>query len=376
MALMVPLVLVGGMVISILLPDAPYSSMENRPLEQMPALNASAIANGKFQAQAQASFSDQFPGREFFIHGGYAVKKLLGICQIDDVYLGNGVLIQQPYSPDNAIIDANTKAIQTFKENNNINTLAMLVPTAAQIQSSRLPWKAPAANEQKVIDQVYQNLEGVSTNIPVSTALSDHKDEYIYYRTDHHWTSKGAYYGFCELIKTLGFTAPEEDQYDIYMVDSDFTGSLARKTGSINIDDQIHVYADKKDPQYVVTYSNSQKKTTSIYDTEALSKNDSYEVFLGANQGLVTIESDSSTGRNLLLFKDSYANSMIQFLLPYFDSIVIVDPRMYYEDLKALISQSKITDALFLYNYNNFVSDESLSDLMVSTYQQQEEPAN
>ena len=372
MALMVPLVLVAGMVISIVVPDAPYSSMENRPLEQMPALNMNTIANGKFQAQAQASFSDQFPGREFFIHGGYIVKKLLGICQIDDVYLGNGVLIQEPYVPDQAIIDANTKAVQTFKENTSINTLMMLVPTAAQIQSSRLPWKAPVTNEQQVIDQVYSSLEGVSTNLPVSTVLGDHKDEYIYYRTDHHWTSKGAYYAFCELIKTLGFTAPEEDQYNIYLVDSDFTGSLARKTGSINIDDQIHIYADKKDPQYVVTYSNSQKKTASIYDTEALKKNDSYEVFLGANEGLVTIESDSSTGRNLLMFKDSYANSMIQFLLPYFDSIVIVDPRLYYEDLNALISQSKITDALFLYNYNNFVSDESLSDLMVSTYQQQE----
>ena len=372
MALILPGILTAVMVLSLLVPDKAYSNMENRPLEQVPSFELSSILSGKFQKQALENFSDQIPGRELLIHGAYLTKKLMGITKIDDVYLGKNALIQNPPQPDQKIIQANAKAIQDFASSSGIHSLAMVIPTAAQIQPNKLPNFAPVFNQKEVIDGIYQSLQNSTQTIDVLQPLSSHQNEYIFYRTDHHWTSLGAWYAFQPLISAMGFTPPELKEYQTYLVDKDFTGSLARKTGSIGIDDQIYVYQSPKEPDYVVTYQSTQSKTTSIFVSEALSKQDSYEVFLGANQGLVTIETAADTGRNLLMFKDSFANTLVQFLVPYFDSITIVDPRMYYEDLKALIEQAGITDALFVYNYSNFVSDSSLSDLIVSTWPTEE----
>ena len=71
----------------------------------------------------------------------------------------------------------------------------------------------------------------------------------------------------------------------------------------------------------------------------------------------------ASTGKNLLVLKDSYANCFLPFLIPYYDEIVVIDPRYYYDDIYSEITSQKITEILFLYNANTFLEDNSISGI-------------
>ncbi|MBQ1282099.1 MAG: hypothetical protein IIY16_07635, partial [Oscillospiraceae bacterium] len=100
----------------------------------------------------------------------------------------------------------------------------------------------------------------------------------------------------------------------------------------------------------------------SMYKREALDVKDHYTVFFGGNYSRVDITTTADTERALLLIKDSYANCMVQFLYPYFDHITIIDPRYYYDNMDSVISGESITDVLYLYNLDTFLSDTTLAD--------------
>ena len=108
----------------------------------------------------------------------------------------------------------------------------------------------------------------------------------------------------------------------------------------------------------------------SIYSREALDTRDQYTVFMGGNAGRITIEMDNDSSRHLLLIKDSYANAMIQFLIPYYRTIDIIDPRYYFEDVSRLVNSQMITDILFLYNSNTLMQDTSIADCLVMPTQE------
>ena len=129
---------------------------------------------------------------------------------------------------------------------------------------------------------------------------------------------------------------------------------MANKTGSLKIKDEIDIYVPKTETDYVVTDESTNKKSRTIYHSEALETKDNYAVFMGGNKSLFHINIDNDSKKHLLLIKDSYANSLIPFLIPEYESITVVDPRYY--DL--------ITDVLFMYNSNTFVQDTSLADML------------
>lgn len=198
--------------------------------------------------------------------------------------------------------------------------------------------------------------------------LEKNQNKYQYYKTDHHWTSLGAYHAAKQFLKSQGMEIAYSD-YERMPVSNSFRGTLESKTGSVFLKDTIDIYVAKNNPDYLVTYNNDGNPVPTIYDDEALHRKDQYEVFFGGNDSLVQINLNTDSTRHLLIFKDSYANSMIQFLLPYYRSITIVDPRYYYDDITRLIESDMITDVLFLYNYNSFQTDTSLLDVLNSAIQ-------
>ena len=101
-----------------------------------------------------------------------------------------------------------------------------------------------------------------------------------------------------------------------------------------------------------------------MFVSSALDTKDKYTVFFGGNHPLVTLKTTANTGKVLLLFKDSYANCFVQFLIPYYDQIVMVDPRYYYDNADQLITQRAVTDVLFLYKDSTFIADTALSDTL------------
>lgn len=361
-------ILVLGLIINVIWPDRDHSNVESRPLQTFPALQLQSLEDGSWTRNMTNWFSDQFVGRNLYFHLNYLLKKGTGIRKIDDVYLGKGALIQEAGAPNEALMSQKAQTIQAFHARFPLNTSVMIVPTAAQIDQDKLPPFAPGAFEQQTIDSFYSQLPEDIHALDVGKTLEKNQNKYQYYKTDHHWTSLGAYHAAKQFLKSQGMEIAYSD-YERMPVSNSFRGTLESKTGSVFLKDTIDIYVAKNNPDYLVTYNNDGNPVPTIYDDEALHRKDQYEVFFGGNDSLVQINLNTDSTRHLLIFKDSYANSMIQFLLPYYRSITIVDPRYYYDDITRLIESDMITDVLFLYNYNSFQTDTSLLDVLNSAIQ-------
>ena len=129
----------------------------------------------------------------------------------------------------------------------------------------------------------------------------------------------------------------------------------------------MYVYLPKEEgtgPEVVVSYVEEQEKKATLYDTSKLKEKDKYAMFLGGNSGLIDIRTTADSTDRLLIVKDSYANSLMPFLMPYYREIFMVDPRYYYGDIHEIMENNKITSVLFLYNGNTFVEDNSISGVL------------
>ena len=337
-----------------------YSRLENRQLARLEAPTLSAVADGSFTAGINSWFSDQFPGRDACIAVNTKTKQLLGEREIKGVYMdGEKQLFLIPDTPDEAAMEKNLAAIDAFSEKNEkIRSYFCLVPNAIFVQADKLPANAPAPDQKAQIEEAYGKLANTAT-VDVLPALSERKDDYIYYRSDHHWTGLGAEAAFYKIAEAMGIDAPITD-YEVCAVTDEFSGTLSKKAGRYDVKDQIDIYLPETDEVYNVEYVGEEKKTGSMYEKEALSSADPYTVFFGGNHGRVDIRTTVQNGRKLLVFKDSYFNTLAQFMWPYFEKVVIVDPRYYYAYAGSIVRQEGITDILYIYNADTFGTDHNL----------------
>ncbi|GJM80533.1 hypothetical protein HMSSN139_30290 [Paenibacillus sp. HMSSN-139] len=150
--------------------------------------------------------------------------------------------------------------------------------------------------------------------VEVYPALSANRREYLYYKTDHHWTTLGAYYAYRELCKQMGIVPQAKNEFELRQVTDQFYGSLYSTSGFRHLrPDQIELWLPKDEERVSVEYSGEQQPADSLYAMENLNGKDKYAVFLNGNPAQVKITSDQANGRRLLIVKDSYANSLIPF---------------------------------------------------------------
>ncbi len=349
--------------LSVLTPDKDFSETENRSLAQLPGL--ADVADGSFLDDLGSWFADQFPGRDGWMTLNLRTNTFLGQKEMGGVYLcEDDYLIQVPSAPNEIQAERNLKAINAFQEAYpELNMVMTVVPNAVTVHADKLPANAPARDQRADLAALEGKLRGV-TFADVTEDLMAHSSEYLYYKTDHHWTSLGAFYAFQSLAPALGIMSPSLSEYTVYPVSTTFEGTLSSKSGSHEALDTVDIYVSNAGIDYYVTFADSGKVSSSMYHRAALDAKDHYTVFFGGNYSRVDITTTANTGRNLLLFKDSYANCMVQFLYPYFDHITIIDPRYYYDNLELVITSESITDVFFLYNLDTYLGDSSLADVL------------
>ena len=362
LAIFLLLCLAAFVIANALTRDREYSSAENRKLAQVPKFSLSALLDGSYFAAWEDYLADQFVGRDTWITIDLQASRLLGAKEAGGVYLcADDSLMEAPAAPDEAGVNRNLDAINAFAARHEDLKISMtVVPNAACVQAEKLPNHAPVRDQRQDIKDIAARLQGIDF-LDVTDALAQHKDETIYYRTDHHWTSLGAYYAFSDMAAGLGIEQPTAE-YDIYPVTDSFEGTLASKSGCHAVTDVIELYVPKTDIEYYVTVDG--ERTATMYDREKLNEKDQYALFLGGNDARVDITTTAETGKTLLIFKDSYANCFLQFLLPYYDRIILLDARYYYGDADSVISREGVTDVLFLYNANTFLTDRVLADVL------------
>ena len=361
--------LVGTVIIflclGLLWPDQEFSESENRKLAQFPKITLASISDGSFLQGLGDYVADQFPLRDMWISLNLSMNKALGQKEASGVYLcADDYLMQVPSAPNDEQLQRNLQAITTFASTHpTLNTVMTIAPNAVTVHADKLPANAPVRDQKADLANIKSKLSGVNF-VDVTEMLLAHKDEQLFYRTDHHWTSLGAYYACEEIAPHLGIESPAWSSYQIYTVSNTFEGTLSSKSGSHGVLDKVEVYAPATAIEYYVTYSGDQSGICSMYDRSALDKKDHYTVFFGGNYGRVDITTTADTGRCLLVFKDSYANCFMQFLYPYFDHITMIDPRYYYDNVENVIKSEAITDMLYLYNLDTFLGDSSLADVL------------
>jgi len=372
-------VIIAADVFFLLTPDRTFSENENRVLQQAPPLRMNTVMNGDFMTRAENYVEDQFFFRDTWIASKLLLDRLSGKTESNGVYLGReGYLLEIPAAPEKESFYRNLDAINAFSQSHDLPVVMTLVPPAAWVCDQLVPENAPVEDIREILEQVRDRLLTTVKFVDVTDALKVHKTEPLYYKSDHHWTSLGCRYAFEAMAEKLGIL-DVVSEYAIMDASYDFSGTMASNSGKYETKDTIQLYVPltqenpEQDPDtsaldlalqtdlmYVTEYYDTARRSASMYDSEALKQKDQYQVFLGGNHDLVTIRTNADNGRSLLLLKDSYANAFVQFLLPYYSSITIVDPRYYSDDLEGLLYDQGITDVLILYSENGFVTDRSL----------------
>nr|WP_068785743.1 DHHW family protein [Paenibacillus phocaensis] len=349
-----------------LTPDRKFSPEENRMLEPRPKYSLHALTSGKFTVDYEKYVSDQFPFRDFWIGVNSDTGRALGQKESNGVYLGkDGYLIQQFQPPARERVAENAEAIRRFAAATpNLQIYVMLAPTSLTINKEKLPAYAPVGDELASLKQMRDALGDTIQFVDVYPALSANRQEYLYYRTDHHWTTLGAYYAYRELCKQMGIVPQAKTEFELRQVTDQFYGSLYSRSGFKHLrPDEIELWLPKIEEQITVEYADEQHSAGSLYAMENLNAKDKYAVFMNGNHGFVKITSPQAAEKKLLIVKDSYANSLIPFLTKHFSEIDIVDLRYYDGDLSALVRDREIHDLLVMYNINTFFADPSIQNL-------------
>ena len=370
-------VLISGA--SLIIKDREFSPNENRYLAETPELSWDNILSGKFQDGLEDYLRDQVCFRDGWITVKTGIQKACGDTDIGGAYVGkDGYDFEKiiPEDVDEKQVDRNIKAVEdyfmTASETIDKQKLSfLLVPTSGLVMQEKLPKNARLFDQEKYIDQVQKAMKDYNF-VDVRDTLMDHNEEYIYYKTDHHWTSAGACLAYDAWRERTGGEAETEDGLVKNVVSDKFRGSLYSKIlDADSAYDEIWTYGLQKDEAFgskdcTVTIDEKQQ-LDSIYDDEKLQEKDKYAYFLGGNYGQVHIQNQKAAskakGKNILIIKDSFANSFVPFVTQDYENIYMVDLRYYNGDMKAYLQEHEITDVLVLYNVSNFISDRNIHKL-------------
>ena len=353
------------LVSSIILPDTGFSEKENRILASRPALKLDQIISGVYEKQFETYENDQFPLRDMWITLKATTDRLMGKVEENGVYLGkNGYLMEAFNAPSQTQYDATVNAMTSFaQKHSDLKQYALIAPNSVNILKSNLPAFAPTDDQNPWIDNLKDSLTSAGVAfIDIRDTFTDHKTEDLYYHTDHHWTTLGAYYAYLQAAAVMGIDT-SSDSYDKAPVSQTFKGTLSAKSGFRSSEtDELDVFLPNGDNTLssVVNYVDEQKKSASFYDTSKLNTRDKYALFFDGNHAQIKISTPTESNNTLLVLKDSYANSFVPFLAQHYRKIIMIDPRYYYGDLEQLLQVENVQEVLYLYNANTFFADTSL----------------
>lgn len=344
--------------IFIFVPDKEISETENRTLQQFPQLNFTTLTNGKFESRFDSYVADQFPARDFWVHMKSTVDRFAGKTENNHIYLcADGYLIQDLLIPSDEIYQEKMDAVRkVVSENGTLKISALIAPTALSVLRDHLPLNAPAADEDVFFDQVKEDLSGMGIHfVDTREALKKAaEEEQVFYRTDHHWTTAGAYAAYLKFAEELSLSG-KATAYKKDLVTDSFSGTLTASSGFRSGEtDPVHVYLPNPEKDYSVFYVEEGQRKTSFYEMENLNVRDKYSIFFNGNHPEIKIDTDADSKDILLVIKDSYANCFVPFLAADYKTIIMVDPRYFTGDLQSLIDTEGVTDILYLYNIATF----------------------
>ena len=358
---------VGLFALDLITPDRAYSELENTTLSQRPSLSSfSADGLNKFFTAYTKYVKDQVAGRDNWVALQSTVEtKVMQKEQSGGILLGKEhMMFPRTYglvSSETRTLPKNTAALEALCQRYPGLVNVMLVPAASAVYPENVPAGAPLLDEGSYLDVLSEAVQAAGGRfVDVRQTLADHKGEYIYYRTDHHWTSTGAYYAYQQLCTALGLTPFDPSAHTARTAEG-FYGTHYSKARTPDAEPDTITYYDLPNALTIYTVTApgqpAEGETTGLYDTDKLSVYDKYAMFLHGNNGLSRIKGDGTGRGRILVIKDSYANCFVPYLTANYADIDVVDFRNYNYGLDQLIADNGYDQILVLYSFDSFKSD-------------------
>ena len=348
-------------------PKQTFSENENRALASWPVYSFTALKDGSYMSGVQTYLSDHFPLRDPFMTLKTKYEMLTGREEINDIYLAkDGYYIEAYKTPkqQKKIITQFQKLQDAITTNAKQNVRVMLVPTAISTYNAKLPGSAPDRGVLRQVDtmnEIYAALPSMQKVDAWSALQATAAEEAggLYYHTDHHWTTHGAYVGYQAYCGAAGIEPIPEANFQQTCVTTDFHGTIFSKLHDSTVPgDAITLYENPAN-QLTVSYPDTGEVTDTLYNRDYLAQKDKYSMFLNNLHPLVEITNETAdSDRQLVLIKDSYANSMVPFLVNHYQKIYVFDTRYYRFGPSSFINEHpEVTDVLLLYNMNTIGTD-------------------
>lgn len=360
--------LFGFMILDMLWPKREYSELENRKLQQVPAFSSSALFSNQWTSDYGTYIQDQFAFRDSWIDLKSRAEYFLGKTENSEVIYGDDDMMFTKFYSLERYGDTwlrNAQAVEQFAARHPGKVSFMLTPSASLIYEDKLPANVPLADEDAYLDQIFASVPSAEV-YDLRDLFTEHKDEYIFYRTDHHWTTYGAWLAYSEFCDRNGLTPFDTENHEKVEI-KDFYGTSYSKSRLWNaVPDTLTYYPLDNSMEIVVPGENSAASADgTMYNLSALEKRDKYSAFLWGNNGYSEIEGDGEG--SILVVKDSYGNSFTPFLTANYAKIGVVDFRYRKANLEDLMEQ--YDQVLILYNFQSFYKDDGVRCLNLNLAQ-------
>lgn len=391
----------------LVIPQKSFSETENRYLQTRPRFTVAALLDGSFGKKYEKYLSDQFPGREGWVGVKVTAERLSFKGDVNGVYFGkDGYLIEKFDAEDveGDQLERNLDKLAAFSVNAAEalgwdRVRVMLVPSASQIMTDHLPVLAAPFDQEEVAARFTEKVRALTAQqeaekagtekagvekagtdhdaaarcplpllVPVAAALKSHSGEPLYYRTDHHWTARGAFRGYEAWAESMGLEPWSEAAFEIRTAAADFHGTVHSKLNIPWEYDSIETWLPKEYADYRVSFDEETQEYPSLYFDEALKGKDKYAVYLDGNHAVTKIENRSVNRerkeKKLLIIKDSYAHSFVPYAANHYGTVYMADLRYLNINLKDWMAEQGITDVLVLYQIPGFAKEKTVSKLV------------
>lgn len=354
--LLVALVLVLSLS-GILTPDKVLSEKENRALTRLPGFSAEKLFSGEYTSQFGPYIADQFVMRDGFVKAKAYFELLQNKTENNGVIYTKEALIVRPSNDISRLAD-NLDCIDEFAKNNNLSVTVAALPRLADAFEEFLPKSYPKKQNLIVWQQLYKETD--NRNFAFADLYELLCDSNEYYKTDHHYTTHGAFLTYKALGEYLGYVSKDKSCFDIELVSEDFEGTSMRTSGFYDFaKDSMYLYRYNDDDNYTVVADGDEIQ---LYDFSKLETTDKYAVFLGGNHSRVDITKNNENREKLIIIRDSYADSLVPFLAIHFD-ITLIDLRYYTDSVAKLAQENNVNKVLVLESVEEIATAKNLSYL-------------
>ncbi len=345
------------------LPKKDFSENENRVLQDIPEYSIENLVSGQLSNEIENYVNDHFPLRDNLVAMKTYVQAAMGYKEMNGVFIARGRLLQHIDKPDaSEFIERVNKLCENLRKTS-VNMNLMVVPTSTEVYRELLPAHAPdVVEEQPIIEEIYDQVH--CGTIDVLGALKEAKNdgENLYYNLDHHWSFYGAYVGYTQFCEKHNVLPGTMEDFEPVCVSTNFKGSLYSKVLLETMPADEILAPNLKNKYLVVTYCDKGTKENTYYDKNFLKQKDKYSYFGSGNQALMTIENSSTTSeKEIVIVKDSFANCFIPFIIDDYKVIHIIDPRYYRPHISDYIKQHEnVDEVLLLYNIDSFNTNDGI----------------